>query len=50
MVSISVVTCSWMKCGEVLQCSDGLSDIIRTLLEDRDNMKLLIICSVGSTF
>ena len=33
-VSISVVTCSWMKCGEVLQCSDGLSDIIRTLLED----------------
>jgi hypothetical protein len=23
-VSISVVKCSWVKCSEVLQCSDGL--------------------------
>jgi len=39
-VSISVVKCSWVKCGEVLQCSDGLSskvsNIIRRLM---DNMK-----------
>jgi hypothetical protein len=25
-VSISVVKCSWVKCGEVLQCSDGPSN------------------------
>ena len=34
-----------MKCSEVLQCSDGLSNkvsnIIRRLM---DNMKLLLIC------
>jgi len=34
-----------VKCGEVLQCSDGLSNkvsnIIRRLM---DNMKLLLIC------
>ena len=39
-MSISVVKCSWVKCGEVLQCSDGLSskvsNIIRRLM---DNMK-----------
>ena len=23
-MSISVVKCSWVKCSEVLQCSDGL--------------------------
>jgi hypothetical protein len=33
-VVISVVKCRWVKCGEVLQCSDG--PIIRcpTVLED----------------
>ena len=39
--------CSWVKCGEVLQCSDGpsnkVSNIIRRLM---DNMKLLLICSI----
>ena len=44
-MSISVVKCSWVKCGEVLQCSDGISNkvsnIIRRLM---DNMKLLLIC------
>jgi len=44
-VSISVV-----KCSEVLQCNDGLNNIIRTLLEDNlDNVKLLIIYSFGSS-
>jgi hypothetical protein len=33
-VSISVVKCSWMKCGELLQDSDDIDNIIRTLLED----------------
>jgi len=44
-VSIRVVKCSWVKCCEVLQCSDGLnnkvSNIIRRLT---DNMKLLLVC------
>ena len=43
-MSISVVTCSVVKCSEVLQCSDGLSNkvsnIIRRLM---DNIKLLLI-------
>jgi hypothetical protein len=26
-VSVSVVKCSWVKCGEVLQCNDVLLDI-----------------------
>jgi hypothetical protein len=46
-VSISVVKCSWIsvvKCSEVLQCSDDLSNkvsnIIRRLI---DNMELLLI-------
>ena len=37
--------CSWVKCGEMLHCSDGfsnkVSNIIRRLI---DNMKLLRIC------
>ena len=44
-MSISVVKCSWVKCSEVLQCSDGISNkvsnIIRRLMV---NMKLLLIC------
>jgi hypothetical protein len=45
-VSISVVKCSWVKCGEVLlQCSDGtsnkVSDIIR---RHTDNRELLLTC------
>jgi hypothetical protein len=44
-VSITVVKCSWVKCSEVLQCSDGpsnkVSNIIRRHIENR---KLLIIC------
>ena len=44
-MSINVVKCSWVKCGAVLQCSDGLSNkvsnIIRRLM---DNMKFLLIC------
>ena len=44
-VSISVVKCGVVKCGEVLQCNDGtsnkVSDIIIRLL---DNRKLLLIC------
>ena len=44
-MSISVVKCSVVKCGEVLQCNDGTSNkvsgiIIRLL----DNRKLLLIC------
>ena len=44
-MSISLVKCSCVKCSEVLQCSDGLtnkeSNIIRRLT---DNMKLMLIC------
>ena len=36
-----------VKCSEVLQCSDDLSNIIRRHI---DNMKLLIIYSLGSIF
>jgi hypothetical protein len=46
-VSKSVVKCGWVKCGEVLQYSDGLSNkvsnIIRRLV---DNIKLLLIQGV----
>jgi len=44
-VSISVVKRSWVKCSDVLQCSDGLSNkmsnIIRKLM---DNTNLLLKC------
>jgi hypothetical protein len=44
-VSISVVKCSWVKCGEVLQCSDGLSNKVSNIIRKlTDNMKLLLIC------
>ena len=43
-MSISVVKCSWVKCGEVLQCSDGLSNKVSTIIRRHiDNMKLLLI-------
>jgi hypothetical protein len=43
-VSISVVKCSWVKRGEVLQCSDGLSYKMSNIFGRRiDNMKLLLI-------
>jgi hypothetical protein len=39
-VSISVV-----KCGEVLQCSDGPSNkVSNIIIRHRENRKLLIIC------
>jgi hypothetical protein len=42
-VSISVVKCSWVKCGvggEVLQCSDGLSNKVSNIIRRiMDNMK-----------
>jgi len=28
-MSVSVVKCSWVKCGKVLQCSDGLSNKVK---------------------
>ena len=44
-VSISVVECSRMKCGEVLQCGDGLSNKVSNIIRrHRDSMKLLLIC------
>jgi hypothetical protein len=58
-VSISVVRCSWVKCGEVkrsavkcswvkcsgvLRCSDGLSNKVSNIIRRlMDNMKLLLI-------
>jgi hypothetical protein len=42
-VSISVLKCSWVKCGEVLQCSDVLSNKVSIIIRRHiDNMKLLI--------
>jgi hypothetical protein len=44
-VSISVVKCSWVKCGEVLQCNDGPSNKVSNIIKRHiDNMKLLLIC------
>jgi len=58
--SISVVKCSWVKCGEVLQCSDGPSNKVSNIItRHTDNRKLLLICiccyhilpySLGSIF
>jgi len=43
-VSISLVKCSGVKCGEVLQCSDGLSTKVSNIIrEHTDNTKLLLI-------
>ena len=44
-MSLSVVKCSWMKCGEVLQCNDGLRNTVSNIIRRHtDNMKLLLIC------
>jgi hypothetical protein len=43
-VSISVVKCSWVKCGEVLQCGDGPSNKVSNIIRRHlDNRKLLLI-------
>jgi len=40
-----------MKCSEALQCSDGLSNKVYNIVRRHtDNMKLLLIHSLGSTF
>jgi len=50
-VSIFVVKCSVVKCGDVLQCSDCLSNKVSNIIRRHiDNMKLLIIYSLGSIF
>jgi type IV secretory pathway VirB6-like protein len=50
-VSVSVVKCNWMKCGEVLHCSDGLSNKVpNSITRHIDNMKWLLIYSLGSIF
>ena len=44
-MSVSVVKCSWMKCGEVLQCSDGLSNKVSNIIrKNLNNTKLLLVC------
>jgi hypothetical protein len=46
-VSISVGKCSWVKCGEVLQCSYGLRNKVSNIIRRHtDNMKLLLVCIV----
>jgi hypothetical protein len=43
-VLISVVKCSWVKCGEVLQCSDGLRNKVSNIIRRHtDNMGSLLI-------
>ena len=43
--------CSCVKCGEVLQFSDGLSNKVSNMIRRlMDNMKLLLICILGSIF
>ena len=38
-----------VKCSEVLQCSDGLSNKVSNIIRRHiDNMKLLIVYSLGS--
>jgi hypothetical protein len=41
--------CAWgyKKCGDVLQCSDGLSNKVSSIIRRHtDNMKLLLICTL----
>jgi hypothetical protein len=48
-VSITVVNCSGVKCGEFLQCSDGPSNkASNSIRRHIDNMKFLFIFSFGS--
>jgi hypothetical protein len=50
-VPISVVKCSWVKCGEVLQRSEGPSNkVSNSIRRHIDNMKWLLIYSLGSIF
>ena len=43
---ISVVKCCWVKCSEVLQCSNGLSNKASNIIRRHtDNIKLLLICT-----
>ena len=43
-MSISVVKCNWVKCGEVLQCSDGTSNKVTHIIGRHiENRKLLLI-------
>jgi hypothetical protein len=50
-VLISVVKYSWVKCGEVLQCSNGPSNkVSNSIRRHIDSMKLLLIYSLGSIF
>jgi hypothetical protein len=43
--SLSVVKCSWVKCSEVLQSSDGPSNKVSNIIRRHiDNMELLLIC------
>jgi len=40
-----------VKCSEVLQCSDGLSNKVSNIIRRNiDNMKLLLIYSLGPIF
>jgi len=44
-VSISVVKCSLVKCGEVLFCNYGIGNkVSNIIIRHIDNKKLLIIC------
>ena len=44
-MSKSLVKCSWVKCSEVLQCSDGLSNKVSNVIRRHiDNMQLMLIC------
>jgi len=46
-VSISVVKCSLVKCGEVLQYNDGTSNkLSNIIIRHIDNKKLLLICTL----
>jgi len=43
-VSINVVKCSLVKCGEVLQCNDGTNKVSNIIIRHVDNRTLLLIC------
>jgi hypothetical protein len=50
-VSVNVMKCSWMKCGEVLQCSDGPSNKASNSIRRRiENLTLLLLYYLGSFF
>ena len=50
-MSIIVVKCSWVKCSEVMQRSDGLSNKASNIIRRHtDNMKLLLVYSSDSIF